>query len=291
MILQETCRVVSHRLRGFDSAEVSPKGVVNALNAGVKGIEFDTRITADGQIVINHDACIYKGGKPICSQTLISSQAEAVTIRGSRLMLLEDLLEQVAVYKEAGPILYIDIKENGYEDIILAEIQKHQLLNRVVIVSWLPEVLFRLNDLSGGTLPLCFSHHAVSNKFTSVTMKYRAIWGSRFSPRLRVLQDRYNTGIPPRDRKTYGEDTEHIVTNGVKGDLAEVISNSKGAVCIYWRQMTENIRDYYRNLGIRTVVYSIDKPGKLNAFLQKFDTTIVLTNNHQLCSLKAVETS
>src|SRR6187402_2627002 len=49
-------RLLSHRLRGFDDRESTCSGLERALAAGVRHVEFDVRVTRDGQLVACHDS-------------------------------------------------------------------------------------------------------------------------------------------------------------------------------------------------------------------------------------------
>ena len=62
-------KLLSHRLRGFSTIELSPTAMQNACETDVPYLEVDTRVSADGKIYLFHEPVFTNGrvGHPFAS--------------------------------------------------------------------------------------------------------------------------------------------------------------------------------------------------------------------------------
>ena len=166
--------IVTHRFRGFSDRENSYRGFKTALEEGVVAFEFDVRLTSDGIPVVNHDRSInlLNGDR---FDILTNNYRDLINSTGGDehlrvIMSLAEALEIFAGLREDESKIFIDIKDYGEEEVIVSMINEHSLRGSVVIVSWLPEVLFRIHVLDPG-LPLCFSHNYIHSTLQFNLMK------------------------------------------------------------------------------------------------------------------------
>jgi glycerophosphoryl diester phosphodiesterase len=101
------------------------------LQHGCDGLEFDVRLSGDGQAVICHDASI--GGMRIAK----------TASKRLPLPMLEGVLRQFA----SRAFLDIELKVAGLETQTIAELRKHPLQKGYVVSSFLPEALRAIHDL------------------------------------------------------------------------------------------------------------------------------------------------
>lgn len=109
------------------------------LRHGCDGFEFDVRLSADGQVVICHDATI--GGMKI----------EDTASKNLPLTTLEDVLRQFA----QRAFLDIELKVAGLGLKTLAELRKYPPQKGFVVSSFLPDVLVAIHLLDPA-IPLGF---------------------------------------------------------------------------------------------------------------------------------------
>jgi glycerophosphoryl diester phosphodiesterase len=133
--------LLGHRGASRYAAENSFRAFDLALEHGCDGIEFDVRLTADGQAIICHDER-YK------HREIASSNSGSPGPIGE----LPLLGEVISRYGSRG-FLYIELKVTGVEQQTLAALRKYPPERGYVVASFLPEVLERLHALDA-TVPL-----------------------------------------------------------------------------------------------------------------------------------------
>lgn len=282
--------IISHRLRGFDTVDASLTGLRSALSRGLASLEIDTRITADGAVVVHHDPFLPSGNAKlfICEYTAdeLRDMADAGRIAYMP-ALLDDFMWEISRSGQ-NPDIYLDIKEFGKEEEIYRLITETHVQGNAVIVSWLPEVLFAFHKLDKN-LPLCFSHYPlVPGEFlknTFLLLKYRR--GVKKVGKHRVFYpvnsfnktdlDRYAVENKP------GDDYEHLVTAPISGELLEVLQSVKGMVCCDVRLTNRTLVELYHAAGIKVAVYSIRHEREIRECFDKIGVDCILSDNHELC--------
>jgi glycerophosphoryl diester phosphodiesterase len=277
--------IISHRLRGFDKYESSPQGLRAALSAGVNAFEIDTRITADGHILIHHDADIYTGRfakKIICSYSISDLQKSTATKGAPRLMSLDDIFIILNQKSGAQPLVCIDIKESGYEEKIIAMIKNYPL-KKLIIISWLPQALRRINELNPA-IRLCFSHYPIKNVFDY----YRLAPAIRLCHAFRHPAISLHSGLDEYNRRmvrsdpTIGQDEEHFSRGVLKGVLLRLLADTDGMICADHRLLSQKDINLYREHNISVMVYSIDQERIFNEYVKKCQPDYILTNNPRI---------
>ncbi len=296
--------IVTHRFRGFSDRENSYRGFKTALEEGVVAFEFDVRLTSDGIPVVNHDRSInlLNGDR---FDILTNNYRDLINSTGGDehlrvIMSLAEALEIFAGLREDESKIFIDIKDYGEEEVIVSMINEHSLRDSVVIVSWLPEVLFRIHVLDPG-LPLCFSHNYIRSTLqfnlmkeflTNKTVKH--VVGSMtgaikpaYAAGLKNIDfffDEYNSfeAVPARN-VSINRDFEHTLNGPVTGRLYEIIESSNGFLCIQHRMLDNEYACHYSKAP-RVIPYSINDKRSLLRLPPNLDCPYILSDNPQMVS-------
>ncbi len=281
---QDKTIIVSHRLRGFDEHDSSLKGLRNAISKNVTHIEVDCRVTKDGEIVIHHDARL---GTDFASTPLIDEKtlAELKQIHyinsTDTILTLDELFQILKPHKNIT--LYLDIKESGKEEKIIEKADKLNLLDKITIVSWLPEVLLKINTILP-SMQLCFSFYPVCNSFSARLNYFNAKIKSSFNlkrdARNTFLFDRYNYENGATGK--FGFDFEHFVSLPFTGKLLEILQSVHGIVCLNYKLPSVHFIDILKEQNLQICLYSINDENSLRKCKSKFHPDIVLTDKAEL---------
>jgi len=115
-----------------------------AVELGTNAIEFDVRQSKDRELIVCHDdnlKRVFGVDLPIHSSTL----AELKKATGNRLITLEEALHFLGSKVEK---ILVELKEIGYEKIILETIRQEKLEEKVIIVSFHEEALVAVRSLN-----------------------------------------------------------------------------------------------------------------------------------------------
>lgn len=280
---------VSHRARGFASSEQTGEAFRNAFSAGITKIEFDIRLTSDGVPVVHHDSSLKRvfgnTGKIACSTLASLQQAAGKSGNLNNLLTLEEVFGLLNESVKATYTLFIDIKDAGGESLILEIAGRYGLLDNIVVVSWLPEVLYALHRINP-SIPLCFSHHYIPQTagriILGTALKLKAAMGlSPYKKRdFFLLTERYNQNLS-QSRKLLnpGEDYEHILTTPPQGELGNILRETGGFVCIHYSMITAQSYKKYTGSGFKIIPYSINTTEQFNALPGDALFPFVLTDN------------
>jgi glycerophosphoryl diester phosphodiesterase len=124
--------VVAHRGAWDEAPQNSLEAVLRAAALGCDGVEIDVRRTADGRLVVVHDARV--GWRTVRQLTHREVQAR---MRAGQAPLLGDVLDAAA-----GRLLVdVELKEDGYVEDVLGVIARHLAPDAYVVTSFLPGAL------------------------------------------------------------------------------------------------------------------------------------------------------
>lgn len=294
-------QLISHRLRNFDLNDATEIGLRNAISKGVKFIEVDLRITKDNELVINHDPHLiehFSTNKFIYQLTLIELKKINFNKNSCQSILTFDRLIEIFSEISSETILCLDIKEFGLEEKIISKLEKFNLNSRIVIISWLPQVLFKINKLNPA-LTLCFSYIPIHNfyKFHLFKMIFDKLKLTnklgRISSFIKIKKfqhynyttlffDDYNQINLLNNEMQKGFDSEHLVSDFLQNDLLKILQQTNGWICVPYKLIDENFVIKYKNLGIKVCVFTIKKKKTLQFILQKIKPDFILTDNPKL---------
>lgn len=235
--------LISHRFRGFSKHENTLDGLRAALDFSVLNLEFDIRIAACGTPMIYHDE--FAPDADGVMRNLCDYKASSFLKLGgtfARISSFEQLLELVKAHPNKEARLLIDIKDAGFETEIHSLLSLYRLQHRTVYVSWLPEVLYKLQDFAPD-IPKCLSH-----------------WSKPVNATIRAVHKVFQSGdgnIRPTDPGyIMGIRSGWEVTSGLKGQMLEMLKRSGGGVCVPQDMVTKDLCDYYHKHSLFVSTFS-----------------------------------
>lgn len=151
--------LVAHRGGAGDGLENSLSCIEKSIRAGVDAVEVDVRLTADGHIVVLHDATVNaatNGSGKVSELTL--RQVQALRMVGADGVAVNDsipTLKQVLSFVGGRCSVLIDVKEGGreIEEKLIEDISVCGAAGWVAVQSFSDKVLRRLHTL-GASFPL-----------------------------------------------------------------------------------------------------------------------------------------
>ncbi len=136
---------VGHRGARAYEPENTVRSFKKAIELGVNAVELDVRRTKDSEIVVIHDADIKKttNGEGLVSELTLKEIKSFATEKDERIPTLEEALD----FLDKKVKVFIELKELGLENQVLALVKKKELEKQVVLVSFLEETLRKVREL------------------------------------------------------------------------------------------------------------------------------------------------
>lgn len=231
-------QLISHRFRGFSKFENTIEGLEAALDFGVAQVEFDIRVTRCGTPIIYHDeVAVAQDGRTHKICEIMAQDRRSLGGVFSHMPTAEALLEAAASHNNKARLL-IDMKDAGFEDMLVALAKRFGLEDKIVWVSWLPETLYAIHDL----LPdaeLTLSH-----------------WCKNPNSAIRSLHKTYKAkdGHIPRPDRTLvvGERSGWFVDGALRGEMRDLVDN----VCVPVNMVSRELIEDYKADGIKVSAFS-----------------------------------
>ncbi len=139
----ESPAVFAHRGASARFHENTLAAVAGAIDAGADGIEIDVRRTLDGVAVVHHNARVHRASRRISNLTYGEVRELGLT-RGYEIPTLAEVLELCA----GRVALDIELKEVGYEKVIVALVRRFFDLSHVVFTSFQDEAVGAVKDVT-----------------------------------------------------------------------------------------------------------------------------------------------
>ena len=231
-------QLVSHRFRGFSQYENTIEGLNAALDFGVTQVEFDIRVSRCGTPLIYHDeAAPSQNGKVHHICDIMAKDRKSLGGVFAQMPTAEALFAAAAAHKNKAKLL-IDMKDAGFENMLVALAKAYGLEDRINWVSWLPETLYAVRDL----LPNA-----------EVTLSH---WCKNPDASVRSLHKVYkakNGHIPrPTRRLVIGERSGWFVDGPLRGEMREMVNN----VCVPVGMVTRELVENYQADDIKVSAFS-----------------------------------
>lgn len=261
--------LISHRFRGFSEHENTLAGFQNALDFGVLNLEFDIRVARCGTPMIYHDEHAKDArGKKRHIAEVAAANFPGIGGAFARMPTAEALFKLAAAHPNTDAKLLIDIKDAGFEEAIHALVCEKRLQNRVVYVSWIPNVLYAMHTLAP-SIPLCLSHWCKSpNKAVRLIHKVHTAKDGHV-PRL-------------NDPYIHGERSGWYVKGGVRGELRQIIQTSGGSVCVPQNMVTADLVAGYHADNIAVSTFSYTRWKAINAHKDAFNIDLYFIDNKKV---------
>ncbi len=292
--------LLSHRIRGFDTREATFDALKKALARKVRHIEFDVRLTKDRRYLVHHDPYFKDCNGTFSYIRDLTGKEIAARKAFGEITFLDDMLEYFSKNEQGSTTIHIDVKDFGAEQYLVDLVRKHDLLNRSVIVSWLPSVLIEVNRIEPHCR-LCYSHitftrfqmafpiariflrQSIVNFFGKI---FRPFWldMGRMLESLRIYYDvgACITGLCPEDRVGYNHG--HVVSNIVGDAMIAMLERTNGMVCIPKVCATRSLVKQYQQKNIAVAVFSIKTRRELENTIAGICPNILYIDNANLFS-------
>ena len=141
--------IASHRGGSLEAPENSPTSFRHTAGLPVEQVEFDIHPTADGQIVVIHDATLERttnGVGPVAARTL--AELRALTIAGTEADRIMTLAEVIEIFRPTGITLRMEVKSDvehqpypGLLDQALRLLDAAGMRGRCVVTSFLAPIV------------------------------------------------------------------------------------------------------------------------------------------------------
>ncbi len=140
--------VIAHRGASAAAPENTLAAFRRAADDGADGVELDVRATADGHLVVLHDADVSRttdGTGPVSGLTLAEVRRLDAGHRFSPLFAGErvPLLEEVLQWARGRLLVDVEVKAPGLEDALTDLIRRTGMADQVLVSAFDPQVLAR----------------------------------------------------------------------------------------------------------------------------------------------------
>jgi len=258
--------LISHRFRGFAQHENTIAGLNATLDFGVLNLEFDIRVAKCGTPMIYHDEFAKAGnGRKYHLKDVIAADFAALGGTFAHMPTADALFAAAAQHVNTQAKFLIDIKDAGFEEEILSLVRANGLAGRVVWVSWLPDVLYRLHEIDPST-PLCLSHWCKTPG--QMTIAKHQIFEAK-------------NGMIARGKPGYvhGKRLGWFVDGPLRGDLRWMIQESGGSICVPQNMVSRDLVDDYHLDRIEVSTFSYTGWNKINNHKKNFNIDLYFIDN------------
>ena len=258
--------LISHRFRGFAPYENSIAGLNAALDCGVLNLEFDIRVAKCGTPMIYHDEFAKGGdGRKYHLKDIMAADFLALGGTYAHIPTADALFAAAARHTNRQARFLIDIKDAGFEEEILSLVRANGLAGRIVWVSWLPDVLYRLHDIDPET-PLCFSHWC--KRPGQIIIAKHQVYAAK-------------DGTIPRGEPGYvhGKRLGWFVNGPLRGQLRDIIKTTGGSVCVPQNMVSRDLVDDYHADDIKVSTFSYTAWHKIKDHNKRFNINLYFIDN------------
>jgi hypothetical protein len=235
----DVSQLISHRFRGFSEHENTIVGLNAALEFGVSQVEFDIRFSKCGTPMIYHDESAHDARHQ--THHLNHVMARDINALGgdfAPIPTAETLFAAIAAHDNQDCKILVDVKDAGFENMLYALVHSFNLQDRVIWVSWLPEVLYGLNDIKTGQ-KLCLSH-----------------WCRRPGRNTRAVHHVFSAQnghiTRPKRRQVIGERSGWFIDGPVRGEMRKILTH----ICVPAGQVWPDLVSQYQRDGIKVSAFS-----------------------------------
>jgi len=193
--------IIGHRGASGYKPENTMASFQLAAEQDADGIEFDVRLSQDGEIIIIHDALVDRttNGHGSVSEMSLAQIREFDAGDGERIPTLAELFETMG-----DSLLYnIEIKEyqwrdRGLETAVSTLIHQHNLQNKVIISTFSPIALRRAQKAAAGLFPTALCRLP----FRYQPYLYHLIDGEADHPKHTMIDEQYMAWAKKRGYRT-----------------------------------------------------------------------------------------
>ncbi len=155
--------VIGHRGAFYEAPENTMLSFRKAVELGADMIEFDVRMCKSGEIVVIHDADVRRtsDGEGFVREMTLEELRKLDFGEGERIPTLEEVLK----FAKDRVYVNIEIKEPDIVEKVVKLVEKHDMVESVIISSFYHHALLKVKEVNPAilTAPL-FMHRPVSAK-------------------------------------------------------------------------------------------------------------------------------
>ncbi len=227
--------IIAHRGASAYKPENTMASFQLAAEQDADGIEFDVRLSADGQVVIIHDALVDRttDGHGTVAEMPLAQIREFNAGDGEQVPTLAQLFETMG----DGLLYNIEIKEyqwrnRGLETAVSALVHKHNLQNKVLVSTFSPIALRRVQKAAAGTFPTALCRLEIVYQ----RHLYHFIDGEFDHPRHSMIDEQYMVWAKKRGYRTNTwtvdepEEARRLLKLGVHGFITNTPDVIRGAL-------------------------------------------------------------
>lgn len=227
--------IFAHRGASIKAPENTLKAFNLAFKEGANGIEFDIRLSADNVIVVIHDGTINRTSNStgkVNSLTLEELQKFDFG-EGEKIPTLKEVLEKFG----NKYWLNIEIKEEGFEPILVDLLEELKVKEKIVISSFLIPVLLKIKELAP-EIPTGYLYEYNLNELDGLLeeVTVNGIHPVKENVTKELIQDAHQKNLavrawtvddPEIAKKLAENGIDGIITNDPKGIFAALNSKSE----------------------------------------------------------------
>jgi glycerophosphoryl diester phosphodiesterase len=247
-------RLAAHRVNVPGLRENSLKGLVTLCRLDIAFLEIDTRATGDGHLVVFHDAFLRSdtGRKVWLARTPLAEVQES-TQQEEPIATLEAALTAFGEHSRPSSQLCIDVKDFGYEQQHLAAIRKHDVEQRTILISWIPQSLQRFADL-GFAGPLVLTYWNLLAFGGAGRLAERALGALRLPLGNALYLGRDQAGAPLPAHFAHHE--HKLIAGTLPRHLEQLLQRSAGGICVRHELYGAGLRQYAQQAGLAFWLYT-----------------------------------
>ncbi len=136
---------IGHRGARAYEVENTLKSFQKAVELGANAVELDVRQTADGASVVIHDDNL----KRVFGRDMKVVQATLEDLKHASDNIIPTLQEALHFIDRKVDKILVELKDRGYEKEVLHEIEKEQVHDRIIVVSFHEQSLSEVRRLDG----------------------------------------------------------------------------------------------------------------------------------------------
>ncbi len=140
-------KIIGHRGCAGLEPENTMRAFRKAMELGVREVELDVHESLDGYLVVIHDDKVGRttNGKGRVSELTLFQLQKLDAGKGEAIPRLESVLN---LFKKSSMIVNLEIKRSGCEQSVVNLIRDFRMEHQTVVISFLPEVLRTVKNLS-----------------------------------------------------------------------------------------------------------------------------------------------